>query len=289
MRLCPPADGEVPPSAHGMGMYARAVENAGVRLRELRLEEWEDFGLALLALALSLVATQRAPTFAFPLFIGGLATLALGMRAPGGAGISSTNSATTATRTSSPRSSRGRRERRRCGGAGASRSCFAIGSASRERLAPRRPRGRRPVARLRARGRSARARARGGSDVHEARQRPRVEPAPQSRRARGRAQITHPPDQGRTPAAARKLLQPMGRGFSVLMNDPHCRRQRSPPPGSTRFPRRTSRARPRRWAWRRRACRGSTCSCSPCSQAPSSPSVRSSRRRSRPATVSRMG
>lgn len=62
-------------------MYARAVENAGVRLRELRIEEWEDFGLALLALALSLVATQRAPTFAFPLFIGGLATLTLGMRA----------------------------------------------------------------------------------------------------------------------------------------------------------------------------------------------------------------
>ena len=62
-------------------MHARAVEDAAVRLRELRTEEWEDLPIAALALAASLVATQRAPSLALPLFVGGLAILVLGVRA----------------------------------------------------------------------------------------------------------------------------------------------------------------------------------------------------------------
>jgi len=50
-------------------------------LGELRLEEWEDFGLALIAVTLSLVATRHAQDFALPLFLGGFAALALGARA----------------------------------------------------------------------------------------------------------------------------------------------------------------------------------------------------------------
>lgn len=62
-------------------MYARAVDEAGVRLRELRREEWEDLGLGAVALALALVATQALPALALPLFVGGLVAGALGVRA----------------------------------------------------------------------------------------------------------------------------------------------------------------------------------------------------------------
>jgi hypothetical protein len=62
-------------------MNARAVDGAGTRLRELRLEEWEDFALALVAVALSLGATRHAQELAMPLFLGGVAALALGARA----------------------------------------------------------------------------------------------------------------------------------------------------------------------------------------------------------------
>ena len=62
-------------------MYARAVDEAAARLRELRHEEWEDLGLAALALGLAVVATQVRPAFAMPLFLGGLAVGALGVRA----------------------------------------------------------------------------------------------------------------------------------------------------------------------------------------------------------------
>ncbi len=62
-------------------MHARAIEDAEVRLRELRTEEWEDLALAALAVVTSLVATQRAQPLALPLFVGGLAILVLGVRA----------------------------------------------------------------------------------------------------------------------------------------------------------------------------------------------------------------
>jgi hypothetical protein len=54
-------------------MYARAVDDASLRLRALRDEEWSDLGLAAFAIGLALVATQTTPDFAIPLFIGGVA------------------------------------------------------------------------------------------------------------------------------------------------------------------------------------------------------------------------
>lgn len=62
-------------------MYARAVDEAATRLRELRHAVWEDLGLAALALGLAVAATQVRPALAVPLFLGGLAVGALGMRA----------------------------------------------------------------------------------------------------------------------------------------------------------------------------------------------------------------
>jgi hypothetical protein len=54
-------------------MYARAVDDAGSRLRDLRREEWSDLGLAALAFGLALLATQTTPDLAIPFFVGGLA------------------------------------------------------------------------------------------------------------------------------------------------------------------------------------------------------------------------
>jgi len=62
-------------------MYARAVDEAATRLRDLRREEWEDLGLGLVALALSLAASRFYPPLAIPLFVGGLAIGSLGVRA----------------------------------------------------------------------------------------------------------------------------------------------------------------------------------------------------------------
>ena len=62
-------------------MYARAVEDADLRLRELRQDEWTMLVLGGLALALSVAATQIRPELAVPLFVGGLALGVLGMRA----------------------------------------------------------------------------------------------------------------------------------------------------------------------------------------------------------------
>ncbi len=56
----------------GVEMYARAVDDAGSRLRELRHEEWSEFGLGALAIGFALLATQTKPEFAIPLFVGGL-------------------------------------------------------------------------------------------------------------------------------------------------------------------------------------------------------------------------
>jgi hypothetical protein len=62
-------------------MYARAVDDAASRLRELRHEEWEDLILAALALGLAVAATQILPPLALPLLLGGLAVGIRGVRA----------------------------------------------------------------------------------------------------------------------------------------------------------------------------------------------------------------
>jgi len=62
-------------------MYARAVDDASARLRELRREEWEELTVGALALGLAIAATQVRPELALPLFFGGLAVGALGVRA----------------------------------------------------------------------------------------------------------------------------------------------------------------------------------------------------------------
>ena len=62
-------------------MYARAVEEGAARLRALRHEEWEDLGLGAVAIALAVAATQVWPELALPLFVGGVAVGAKGVRA----------------------------------------------------------------------------------------------------------------------------------------------------------------------------------------------------------------
>ena len=62
-------------------MYARAVDEAGTRLRELRHEEWHELALAGVALGLAIGATEYAPSLAVPLLVGGLALGMLGIRA----------------------------------------------------------------------------------------------------------------------------------------------------------------------------------------------------------------
>jgi hypothetical protein len=68
--------------AHSWGtMYARAVDDAAIHLRELRHEEWAGFGSGALAIGLSLAATQVRPALALPLFLGGVVVGVLGARA----------------------------------------------------------------------------------------------------------------------------------------------------------------------------------------------------------------
>jgi hypothetical protein len=62
-------------------MHTRAVHDARVRLRDLRREEWQDLGLALVVIVLSLASTRAAPSLALPLFVGGLFVGVLGIRA----------------------------------------------------------------------------------------------------------------------------------------------------------------------------------------------------------------
>jgi hypothetical protein len=64
-----------------IAMYARAVDDASARLRDLRREEWGDLGVGALALGLAIAATQLRPSFALPFFLGGLAVGSLGIRA----------------------------------------------------------------------------------------------------------------------------------------------------------------------------------------------------------------
>jgi len=62
-------------------VYDRAVEQTTARLRDLRHEEWEDLGLAAVALGLAVASTRIRPTLAVPLLVGGIAVGVLAMRA----------------------------------------------------------------------------------------------------------------------------------------------------------------------------------------------------------------
>lgn len=62
-------------------MHARAVNDAGARLRELEHEGWQDLALALLTLGLAVGAAELAPSLAVPLFTGGVVIGVLGIRA----------------------------------------------------------------------------------------------------------------------------------------------------------------------------------------------------------------
>ena len=63
----------------GIEMYARAVDDAGSRLRELRREEWSDLTLGAGAVAAAVGATEVQPGFAVPLFVGGLVVVTRGL------------------------------------------------------------------------------------------------------------------------------------------------------------------------------------------------------------------
>ena len=62
-------------------MYARAVEDFETELVKLHHDELQDVGLGGAALAASLAATALCPPLAMPLFVGGVAVGALGIRA----------------------------------------------------------------------------------------------------------------------------------------------------------------------------------------------------------------
>jgi hypothetical protein len=62
-------------------VYARAIDQADARLRELRQEGCGELALAATALVSSVVATELIPAFAPPLFIAGVVVGMLGVRA----------------------------------------------------------------------------------------------------------------------------------------------------------------------------------------------------------------
>jgi hypothetical protein len=62
-------------------MYAREVDEASWRLRELHREQRQDLALAALSLGLAAAATLARPALSVPLLVGGLALGALGVRA----------------------------------------------------------------------------------------------------------------------------------------------------------------------------------------------------------------
>jgi hypothetical protein len=62
-------------------VYARAVDQADARLRELRQEARGELALGAAALAASIVATEVHPPLAVPLFLGGVVVGVLGARA----------------------------------------------------------------------------------------------------------------------------------------------------------------------------------------------------------------
>jgi hypothetical protein len=80
LRLVPDATTEEKDDS-GLVMYARAVDEADTQLRELRHEEWGSLGLASVALALAVGASELYSALAVPLFVGGFAVGLLGVRA----------------------------------------------------------------------------------------------------------------------------------------------------------------------------------------------------------------
>jgi hypothetical protein len=62
-------------------MVARAVEDAGHRLQDLRREEWEDGAVAAAAFVLAVAASSLRPALALPLFFGGLVLAGRAVRA----------------------------------------------------------------------------------------------------------------------------------------------------------------------------------------------------------------
>jgi hypothetical protein len=62
-------------------MYARAVDQAALRIRELEHVMREDLALAAIALTLAIAATRYWPALALPLFLAGVGLGTLGMRA----------------------------------------------------------------------------------------------------------------------------------------------------------------------------------------------------------------
>lgn len=61
-------------------MVARDVDRAATELRDFSLGVWEHFGLAAIAFGLALTASRLYPALGVPLLIGGIASLALGVR-----------------------------------------------------------------------------------------------------------------------------------------------------------------------------------------------------------------
>jgi hypothetical protein len=61
-------------------MYAREIDEAAMRLRSLRRQAVEQFGVAACAFGLALVATQAHALLAIPFLLGGVGVGALGVR-----------------------------------------------------------------------------------------------------------------------------------------------------------------------------------------------------------------
>lgn len=74
-------DAAVGGAADSGGMTARQVEEASIRLRELRIQYAEDLALAVAAAGFALGATQVSPVLAVPLLVGAVGLGALGIRA----------------------------------------------------------------------------------------------------------------------------------------------------------------------------------------------------------------
>ena len=62
-------------------MYARTVDEAAATLHSLKREQFEDLSLAAIVLALAVAAGEFYPALGMPLFLGGLAVGASGVRA----------------------------------------------------------------------------------------------------------------------------------------------------------------------------------------------------------------
>jgi hypothetical protein len=62
-------------------MYAREIDEAAARLRRLRVQAREQFGVAALGFGLALAATQAHAPLALPFLLGGIVVGALGLRA----------------------------------------------------------------------------------------------------------------------------------------------------------------------------------------------------------------